>query len=265
MKLTNKVALVTGGARGIGHGIAQRFVAEGCRVMIGDVLEERLAETVAELGDNAACCLADVSRPADARHLVDEAVARFGRLDICVNNAAIARDALLLELSEEDFDAVLGVNVKGAFLVGQAAARQMVAQRRGGAIINLASVNTLLAIPNQTAYTVSKGAIHQLTRSMAVQLARFGIRANAIGPGLIDNQPELKVWSKNPEGFESFMARTPLGRAGRPDEIAAVAAFLASDDASYVSGETIYADGGRLPLNLTLGPGERGPASDDRL
>jgi NAD(P)-dependent dehydrogenase (short-subunit alcohol dehydrogenase family) len=152
----------------------------------------------------------------------------------------------------------MAVNVKGAFLSAQAAARQMVAQGDGGAIINLTSVNAIVAIPNQTAYTVSKGAIHQLTRSMAVQLARHGIRVNAIGPGVIDTELNAEALRDDPDGFDKLLSRTPLGRAGAPNEIGAVAAFLASDDASYVTGETVYADGGRLALNLTLGPEERG-------
>ena len=258
MKLANKVAVVTGGARGIGRGIAERFKAEGCRVMIGDIDGDGAAATAKAIGEGCAALTTDVSTQAGAQALVDAAVERFGRLDICVNNAAIVRLGLLLDLSEADFDAVMAVNIKGAFLTGQAAARQMVAQGGGGAIINLSSVNAIVAIPNQTAYTVSKGAIHQLTRSMAVQLARHGIRANAIGPGLIDTELNQDVWSDDPDGYGRLMARTPLGRAGAPSEITAVAAFLASDDASYVTGETVYADGGRLALNLTLEPEERG-------
>ncbi len=258
MKLANKVAVVTGGARGIGRGIAERFIAEGCRVMIGDVLEERLAETVAELGENCAGLVADISRQAEAQRLVDQAVARFGRLDVCVNNAAITRAASLLDLSEEDFDAVMDVNVKGAFLTSQAAAQQMVEQGQGGAIVNLSSINAIVTIPGLTAYTISKGAIHQLTRAAAVQLARHGIRVNAIGPGTIDTEMAAGLLA-NPEAKEKIMSRIPLGRLGGTDEIAAIALFLACDDASYVTGETIYADGGRLSLNLTLGADERGP------
>ncbi len=258
MKLANKVAVVTGGARGIGRGIAQRFVAEGCRVMIGDVLEERLAETVAELGENCAGIVADISQQADAQRLIDEAVAHFGQLDVCVNNAAISRLASLLDLSEEDFDAVMGVNIKGAFLVSQAAARRMVEQGHGGAIVNLSSINAIVAIPGLTAYTISKGAIHQLTRSGAVQLAQHGIRINAIGPGTIDTEMAAGLLA-DPEAKEKIMSRIPLGRLGGTDEIAAIALFLACDESSYVTGETIYADGGRLSLNLTLGPDERGP------
>ena len=260
MKLANKVAVVTGGARGIGRGIAERFIAEGCRVMIGDVLEEQLAETVSELGENAAGIVADVSQKADCQRLVDESVARFGRLDVCVNNAAISRTASILDLSEEDFDAVMGINIKGAFLASQAAARQMVEQGDGGAIVNLSSINAIVAIPGQTAYTISKGAIHQLTRSSAIQLAQHGIRVNAIGPGTIDTEMAAGLLA-DAKTKEKIMSRIPLGRLGGTDEIAAIALFLASNESSYVTGETIYADGGRLSLNLTLGPDERGPGA----
>ena len=260
MKLANKVAVVTGGARGIGQGIAERFVAEGCQVMIGDALEEQLTETVAELGENCAGTVADISEGADCQRLIDEAVDRFGRLDVLVNNAGISRAAPFLELSEEDFDAVLGVNIRGAFLATQAAARQMVKEGHGGTIVNLSSINAIVAIPGQTAYTISKGAIHQLTRSSAVQLAQHGIRVNAIGPGTIDTEMAAGLLA-DAKAKEKVMSRIPLGRLGGTDEIAAIALFLASDESSYVTGETIYADGGRLSLNLTLGSDERGPGA----
>jgi glucose 1-dehydrogenase len=253
MRLKGKAAVVTGAARGIGKAIAERFLAEGAAVMICDVLEAEGAATAAKLGSGCIFRRTDVGDGAEARGLIEAAVTAFGKLDICVNNAAILRNAPFLELSEADFDAVQRVNVRGAFLVGQAAAKQMAAQGKGGAIVNLSSINAVFAIPGQTAYTVSKGAIHMLTRSMAVQLASFGIRVNAIGPGTIRTEMAASMLA-DPKIGTMISARTPLGRPGEPEEIAAIAAFLASDDASYVTGQTIYADGGRLALNLTVSP-----------
>lgn len=249
MLLEDKVAVVTGGARGIGKAIAQRFIAEGARVVIGDVLDEEGARTEAELGATCRYRHCDVGERPEAEALVAMAVSEFGGVDVCVNNAGILVRGGILELSEEDFDRVLRVNMRGVFLVSQAAARQMVKAGRGGAIVNMSSINALVAIPNQTAYTTSKGAVHQLTTSMAVQLAEHGIRVNAIGPGTIETDMTVG-YSTDPV----VMSRTPLGRPGQPSEIASIAAFLASDEASYVTGQTIYADGGRLALNLVVPP-----------
>ena len=179
----------------------------------------------------------------------------FGAIDILVNNAAIIKGIDFLEISEADFDAVLNVNLRGAFLVAQAVARQMVTQvkagRRPGSIINMSSVNAVFAIANQVPYSVSKGGLNQLTKVMALSLAEHGIRVNAIGPGSI-NTRILKTVMTDAAARTKLLSRTPLGRIGEPEEIAAVAAFLASDDASYITGQTIYADGGRLPLNYTV-------------
>ena len=181
--------------------------------------------------------------------------ARIGGLDILVNNAGIIHGADFLELAEADFDRVLRVNLKGAFLVGQAAARRMVAQvaagKPAGSIINMSSINAAVAIANQTPYCVSKGGIDQLTKVMALALAPHGIRVNAIGPGSIMTDI-LKAVAADRDATHRILARTPLGRIGEPDEIASIAVFLASPDASYITGETIYADGGRLALNYTV-------------
>ena len=160
--------------------------------------------------------------------------------------------AEFLDLDEADFDRVLAVNLKSMFLCGQAAARRMVKQGRGGAIVNLSSVNAVLAIPNQVPYVVSKGGINQLTRVMAVSLAPHGIRVNAIGPGTIATDLAKKAVLGSEEAKRRILSRTPMGRLGEPEEVAAVAAFLASDDASYLTGQTIYPDGGRLGLNYTM-------------
>ena len=189
------------------------------------------------------------------RALVAAVVARFGSIDILINNAGIVSPGEFLDISEADFDKVLRVNLKGAFLMAQACARQMVAQVKGGgkpgAIVNMSSVNAVLAIATQVPYSISKGGVSQLTKVAALGLASYGIRVNAIGPGSIATEMLAAVVSDD-AARRRVMSRTPLGRLGEPSEIAAIAAFLASDDASYMTGQTLYADGGRLPLNYTV-------------
>lgn len=251
MQLQDKVALVTGAASGIGFAIAAAFVAEGAKVLLADVNREKGEAAARSLGDAAAFTICDVSDKASATAAVAAAVARFGRLDILVNNAGIIHPAEFLDLAEEDFDRVLRVNLKGAFLCAQAAARQMVAQAAGGAIINLSSVNAVMAIPNQTAYNVSKGGVTQLTRNAALALAPHGIRVNAIGPGSILTDM-LAVVMDDEAAKARILSRTPMGRCGTVEEIAAIAVFLASPAASYMTGQTLYADGGRMALNYTV-------------
>jgi NAD(P)-dependent dehydrogenase (short-subunit alcohol dehydrogenase family) len=253
--LQDKVALVTGGARGIGRAIAERYVAEGARVIIADLDAVAGAELATVLGANSRFVRVDVGDAGDAAKAVQEAVAAFGRLDIAVNNAGIIHTADFLDIAEDDFDRVLRVNLKGAFLVGQAAARQMVAQvkagGRPGVIVNMSSINAEVVIPNQVPYCVSKGGMKQLTKVMALSLAPHGIRVNAIGPGSIMTDI-LKGIATDREAKRRLLSRTPLGRVGEPAEVAAVAVFLASDDASYITGQTIYSDGGRLGLNYVV-------------
>jgi glucose 1-dehydrogenase len=254
MKLKDKVAIVTGGAHGIGRAIAARYVAEGARVVIADVDTEAGQAAARALG-NARFVAADVGDAPQVENLIAETCRAFGDLDILVNNAGIIHGADFLELAEADFDRVLRVNLKGAFLVGQAAARRMVAQinagRPPGSIVNMSSINAAVAIANQVPYCVSKGGIDQLTKVMALALAPHGIRVNAIGPGSIMTDI-LKAVATDGDARHRILARTPLGRIGEPDEIASIAVFLASSDASYITGETIYADGGRLALNYTV-------------
>jgi len=251
VRLKDKVAVVTGAAQGIGLAIAERFAREGAKVALGDINAEKGKAAAAKLGAGAVFHQADVGYRDQAEGLIARAVAAFGRLDILVNNAGITHNADFLDLAEEDYDRVLRTNLKSVFLCGQAAARRMVAQG-GGTIINMASVNALLAIPNQVPYGASKGAINQLTRVMAVGLAPHRIRVNAIGPGTIMTDLARDSVLKNETATRMVMSRTPIGRFGEPDEVASVALFLASDDASYITGQTIYPDGGRLALNYTV-------------
>jgi len=262
-RLGGKVAIVTGGARGIGRAIAERFIAEGAKVVIADVDELAGQAAAAALGEGCRFVRTDVGDAGDAGRLIDEACAAFsGVLDIAVNNAGIIHTADFLDIAEADFDRVLRVNLKGAFLVGQAAARRMVQQvkegKPPGAIINMSSINAVVAIPNQVPYCVSKGGLDQLTKVMALSLAPHGIRVNAIGPGSIMTEI-LQSITTDREARRRLLSRTPLGRVGEPAEVAAVAAFLASDDASYITGQTIYPDGGRLGLNYVV------PVSEDAL
>jgi len=263
MSLTNKSAVVTGGARGIGLAIARRFLEEGARVAIADIDDDRGSAAVEELGGIGAVryVRCDVGDRAEVENLVASVVAAHGALDVLVNNAGIVHAADFLTLDEADFDRVLRVNLKGAFLAGQAAARQMAAQVEAGgepgSIVNMSSINAVVAIPNQVPYAVSKGGVQQLTRVMALALAPYGIRVNAIGPGSIMTDMLASV-ATDRAARHRLLSRTPLGRLGRPEEIADIAAFLASDRASYVTGQTIYADGGRLPLNYTVPVREEG-------
>lgn len=254
-RLEDRIAIITGGAQGIGLAIARRYVDEGAKVVLADVLDDEGRKAAAELGEAAAYMHCDVASKAEVDELVAATVKRFGRVDVLVNNAGILKTADFLDIAEEDFDRVLAVNLKGSFLCGQAAARAMVEQvkagGRPGAIVNMSSINSWVAIPNQVPYSVSKGGMQQLTKVMALSLAPYGIRVNAIGPGSIMTKI-LEAVANDQAAMDRIMSRTPLGRIGDPAEIASVAAFLASDDASYVTGETIFVDGGRLALNYTV-------------
>jgi glucose 1-dehydrogenase len=256
--LEGRVALITGGGNGIGRACAERFARDGAQVAVADINTaegQAVASALRDAGYEAVFLQCDVAKSAEVRATVERTVDAFGAVDILVNNAAIIKGIDFLEISEADFDAVLSVNLRGAFLMAQAAARQMVAQvkagRRPGSVINMSSVNAVFAIANQVPYSVSKGGLNQLTKVMALSLAEYGIRANAIGPGSI-NTRILGTVMTDDAARARILSRTPLGRIGEPEEIAAVAAFLASDDASYITGQTIYADGGRLPLNYTV-------------
>jgi 3-oxoacyl-[acyl-carrier protein] reductase len=250
---TGQVAVVTGAANGIGAACARLFAASGAKVALWDV-DLAAAEVLAgEIGTNAQAVRCDVSRAADVDAAMASTLAAFGRVDVLINNAGIFRAADFLDVSEADWDAVLGVNLKGAFLVGQAVAREM-ARTGGGAIVNMSSVNGVMAIPTIASYNASKGGINQLTRAMALALADRGIRVNAVAPGTIATELARQAVLGSAEATARIMGRTPLRRLGEPEEVAAVCAFLASDAASYMTGEIVAVDGGRLALNYTMPP-----------
>lgn len=251
MRLSGKTAIVTGAAQGIGYAIARRFVREGAQVILSDINDEKgelATEELSELGD-VRYVTADVSEKLDVHNLMAATMDAFGDIDILVNNAGIVIGGDFLEITEEEFDTVMRVNLKGTFLCSQAVAKHMVkrVQNDGpaGCIINLSSTNAKLAMPQQIPYTISKGGVRQLTNVLAQYLAPHGIRVNAIGPGSIATEM-LESVNSTAEAKRHSLSRPPLGRVGEPQEIASIAAFLASADSSYITGQTIYADGGRL-------------------
>jgi glucose 1-dehydrogenase len=258
MSFKGKAAIITGAAQGIGRACAERLARDGALVMLSDVNGPKVAEAakaIVAAGGKAQSMACDVSKKADVDAMLAATVKAFGGIDIAVNNAGIIDSADFLDLELADFDRVLGVNLRGAFMVAQGAARQMVAQvkagKKPGAIINMSSVNAHFGLHDHVAYSASKGGINQITKAAAVSLAKYGIRVNAIGPGTI-NTEIVKAVADNPAAMRKILARTPMGRMGEPSEVASIAAFLASDEASYMTGQTIFPDGGRMFLNYTV-------------
>ncbi len=249
-KLDKKVAIITGGARGIGRQIALTFAREGADIIIADVLEmEPVVREIKELGRQAITVKTDISKKEEVANLLEKTVAHFGQVDILVNNAGITRRATVLEMTEEDWDCVLEVNLKGVFLCTQAAAKHMV-HRRYGKIVNIASIAGLVgaSLPwIAVNYAVSKAGVIRFTKSCSKELGPYGINVNAIAPGLV--LTEIHFTSRSAEQAQDFrdeeLKAMPMGRAGTPQDIANIALFLSSDDASLITGQTIVADGGR--------------------
>jgi NAD(P)-dependent dehydrogenase (short-subunit alcohol dehydrogenase family) len=254
MKLKDKVALVTGAGRGIGQAIALAFRREGARVAVADIDPRTAAATARRLGRLRSLALemdvADSSSVEAGFAAIDRA---WGRVDVAVTNAAIEPVVPFLDLDEATWDRIVDTNLKGTFLVAQAAARRMVRRRRGGVIITLSSVNAEVARPESAAYAATKGGVRQLTKAMAIALAPHDIRVNAIGPGTVVTGLTRHLL-RNRKWRDAVYARTPLRRVAEPREIAEVAVFLASDASSYMTGSTVYVDGGRLALNGLMAP-----------
>ena len=252
--LGDRVAVVTGGAQGIGAACARRLASEGAAVAIWDVADaagQALADELATAGARTLYCRCNVADKAQVEAALAQTEAALGPVDALVNNAGIFKAAEFLDITEADWDAVIAVNLKGSFLVGQAVARGM-AQRGRGAIVNMSSVNGVLTIPTIASYNASKGAINQLTRVMALSLAERGVRVNAVAPGTIATELARKAVLTSDEAKARIMSRTPMKRLGEPEEIADVVAYLLSDASSYVTGEIVTADGGRMTLNYTV-------------
>ncbi len=258
MDLTDRVIVVSGGSGGIGFASAGFILDHGGVVVVADAtpLSAAQRERVASHGDRVLEIACDVTRVTDAEAVADGAVARFGHIDGIVNSAGIDRHHDLLDLTADEFGTILDINVLGSFRLTQAVVRRMVASPRthprSYGVVHMSSVNAVIGTPTHVAYATSKGAIAQMTRVMAVELAPHGIRVNAVGPGTVHTQMLDDLLRYKPDALASIIARTPLGRLGDTTEIAAVVGFLLSDHASYITGQTIYVDGGRTVQNLTL-------------
>jgi NAD(P)-dependent dehydrogenase (short-subunit alcohol dehydrogenase family) len=247
MRFEGKVALVTGGGSGIGEATAMRLAEEGAAVVVNDVNAagaERVTKAIADRGGKARAAVTTITDKAAVESMVKEAVSAFGSVDVLINNAGINRDALLKKMSEEQWDQVLAVNLKGTFFCAQAAAAAMIAAARGGRIVNTASIGVVGNV-GQANYSASKAGVIGLTRTLALELARYGITVNCVAPGGTETQMLAGVPDEIRKGF---IEKIPLRRFARPEEIAAVHAFLASDEAAYVTGQTLFVDGG-----ITLG------------
>jgi len=244
------IALVTGGARGIGSASAKALKEDGFAIIIADINKEALAKTKEELNPLSAV-ICDMGQPNEVKKLFFHICEEHGPISALVNNAGVALPGEFLSYSVEDFERVLDVNVKGVFLATQLAAKSMIEHDIEGSIVNMSSINAQVAIPGIPAYCASKGGVMQLTKSAAIALAKYKIRVNAVGPGSIDTEMLAGV-NANKKQMEIALARTPLGRVGKVHEIANIVAFLCSAKASYITGETIYADGGRLGLNYLV-------------
>lgn len=259
----DRVFIVTGAANGIGFACARRLLEDGYRVVLADIDKDRGQQAIKEMGfgdDEALFVECDISKKLEVHNLIAESLSAFGGIDGLINNAGIAVKGGALDLTEDDFDRVIATNLRGSFLVSKAVANYFVSEiesredrsrltDRPYSIVNMSSINDTVAIPDYLAYTVSKGGLLQLTKSMALELAPYGIRVNAIGPGSVKTDMLSDVAG---DGLEKIYSRTPLGRLALPDEIAGVAAFLLGEDSSYITGQCIYVDGGRLALNYTM-------------
>ncbi len=247
MKLNDKVAIVTGGNTGIGKAVVLALAGQGASVVIDYVCNpeatDELERQVAALGEKSAGVEADVSKVADLQRLVDTAAQTFGRLDVMVNNAGVETRTSVLDTTEDQYAKVLDINLKSAFFGTQLAAKQMIGQGGGGRIINMSSVHEDWPMPGNTAYCLSKGGMRMLTRTAGVELAPHGITVVGVGPGAVDTPINASTVA-DPAKLKTLDAAIPIGRLAEPDEIAGVVAFLASDDASYLTATTIFVDGG---------------------
>ena len=248
MRLENKVAIITGSSKGIGMAIAKAFAKEGASVVInGRKIEDTrsVADDIISSGGKAIAVAGDISKREDMKTLIDKTIAAFGKLDILVNNAGIALIEPFVELKEENWDRIVSVNLKGTYICSQEATKQMIRQNSGGRIINISSIAGTIGFAGTAHYSATKAGIIGLTKVMAVELADYGINVNAIGPGVIDTDMTKGILD-DARYKTQFLQKIPVGRIGKPEDIAPMAVYLASDESSYVTGETFYVDGGWL-------------------
>jgi glucose 1-dehydrogenase len=248
-RLDGKVAVVTGSGSGIGQAIAERFAREGAACVI-DYLDhvgeaQETADIIAKVGGKAVMVQADVSSLTDGTKLIEQAWQQLGSCDILVNNAGIEKSADFLDVTEADYDAVLDVNLKGAFFLTQAFVRKLKNAKKPGRVINISSVHEDMVFPHFSTYCASKGAMRMLMRDLAVELGSLGITVNNIAPGAIDTPINKSLLANKPK-LDALLANIPLGRLGKPEEVAGVALFLASEDGAYVTGSTYFLDGGLI-------------------
>jgi len=247
--LKGKGVLVSGGSRGIGKAAVIRFLEEDARVFFCGLEAGEVAETVRELNrpqsvDGMAC---NIAHPDEIENLISRAEAFLGRIDILINNAGIAWEEPFLEITPEHWDKIMNVNLRGMFLVGQAVARRMMADKKGGAIVNMSSTNGLVGEEKYAHYNATKGGVLLLTKTMALELGRYGIRTNAVCPGFIQTPLSQSIY--DPEAIAAYSRdKIPMQRPGKPEEVAAAYAFLASDDASFINGEGLVIDGGQVAV-----------------
>jgi glucose 1-dehydrogenase len=255
VRLDNKVTVVTGSSSGIGEAIALAFAANGAAVVVNYSRHEDAAQKVLEriegAGGKGLVVGADVSDPKEVEAMVQQATDAFGRLDIMVNNAGMEHKMPFLETPFEVWQETIAVNLTGAWLGCLAAAKQMVAQGEGGRIINVSSVHEDLAMPTNAPYCATKGGVRMLMRTLAVELAPHKITVNNIAPGAIETPMDAPL-EQNPDEMKELLSEIPLGRMGKPEEVANLALFLASDDSSYVTGSTLFVDGGMIRHSGTL-------------
>lgn len=248
MKLKGKVAIITGSTRGIGKAIALRFAKEGASVVITGRRQETtnvIAGEFKKLGYKALPIACDVSNSKQVKQLVEKTVKEFGKVDILVNNAGVVDFASFLELTEEQWDRLMATDLKGVYLCSQAVAKEMTKQGHGGKILNIASIAGFIGFPRLAHYCAAKAGVIQLTKEIAIELALHKINVNAIGPGVIETDM-TKDMLKDPEQMKLLLARIPWGRIGKPEDIANAALFLVSDEADYITGITLFVDGGWL-------------------
>lgn len=247
---TQPLALVTGGAQGIGYASAEALLEDGAKIILADINEDAVMAAAEKLGQGTVAMVCDMGDTAQIDAMFDAIAKDHGPLSILVNNAGVAMPNDMFETSIDDFKKVIDINLTGTFHAIQRATKMMVDNKIEGAVVNMSSINAVVSIPTIPAYCASKGGVMQLTKATALALAPHNIRVNAVGPGSIDTTMLAGV-NANPEAMANVMSRTPLKRIGTPREIGDVVAFLASSKSSYITGETIYVDGGRIGMNYT--------------